>query len=69
MIGPEDVKDLTRKQREAIDAGHDFNKVVNDYQRGKAWHLPPTRVERITADARSRAAAVDRLSQEGLLAA
>lgn len=68
-IGPGDVKDLTRLQREAIDAGEGFNKVVNDYQRGKAWHLPPTRVERITAGARSRAAAVDRLSREGLLAA
>ena len=68
-IGPEDVRDLTKSQREAIADGEDFNQVVNDYQRGKAWHLPPTRVERITAGARSRDAAVDRLSREGFLAA
>lgn len=68
-IGPDDVRDLTQRQRDAIAAGHDFNKVVNDYQRGKEWHLPPTRVERITSSARSRVAAVDRLSREGLLAA
>ena len=68
-IGPDDVKDLTRLQREAIDAGEDFNNVVNDYQRGKAWRLPPTRVERITSGAGSRHEAVERLIQNGFLAA
>lgn len=68
-IGPDDVTDLTGAQRQAISDGHDFNKVVNDYQRGKAWHLPPSRVERITTATRDREAAVDSLRQAGYLAA
>lgn len=67
-IGPEDVKDLTRLQRQAIADGADFNKVINDYNRGKAWHLPPTRVDQLTA-VRDRHAAVTRLQQAGYLAA
>jgi hypothetical protein len=68
-IGPDDVKDLTVLQRKAIADGADFNKVVNDYNRGGAYHLPPTRVDTITARAKSRTAAVDALQQAGYLAA
>lgn len=67
-IGPEDVKDLTRLQRRAIADGADFNKVINDYSRKGAWHLPPTRVDQLTA-VRDRQAAVRRLQQAGYLAA
>lgn len=68
-IGAEDVKDLTRKQRAAIDDGADFNKTINDYQRKRGDYLPPTRVDRITAQAANRTAAVDALTRAGYLAA
>jgi hypothetical protein len=69
QIGPDDVKDLTQLQRKAIADGADFNKVINDYNRKGAWHLPPTRVDSITARAKSRADAVQQLTQAGYLAA
>lgn len=68
-IGPEDVKDLTALQRKAIAGGADFSKVINDYNREGAYHLPPTRVDELTARARSRDAAVEQLTQAGYLAA
>lgn len=72
-IGPGDVKDLTRKQRDAIGAGADFNRVVNTYQRDGAYRvgafLPPTRVDLITERANSRNTAVEALTKAGYLAA
>lgn len=67
-IGPEDVRDLTAKQRQAIADGADFNKVVNDYQRKRGDFLPPTRVDQLSAR-RSRSGAVEALTQAGYLAA
>lgn len=68
VIGPGDVHDLTAKQRQMIDDGRDFNKVINDYQRKRGGFLPPTRVDQLTAK-RSRGAAVDSLISAGYLAA
>lgn len=68
-IGPDDVKDLTVRQREAIADGADFNRTINDYQRKRGDFLPPTRVENITTRARSRDSAVEALAQAGYLAA
>ena len=69
QIGPGDVKDLTGLQRKAIDDGADLNKVINDYNRNGAYHLPPTRVDAITSRAASREAAVEALTRAGYLAA
>jgi IS5 family transposase len=60
---------LTRKQRQSIADGADFNKTINDYQRKRGDYLPPTRVDSITARAKSRADAVEQLTQAGYLAA
>ena len=68
-IGPGDVKDLTGRQKQALADGADFNRTINDYQRKRGDYLPPTRVDQITARARSRADAVQRLTQAGYLAA
>lgn len=68
VIGPGDVKDLTAKQRQLIDDGADFNKVVNDYQRKRGDFLPPTRVQRLAAK-ESRESAVETLTRAGYLAA
>lgn len=68
-IGPEDVKDLTRKQRQALADGADFNKTINDYQRKRGDYLPPTRVDRITAQAANRRDAIQALTRAGYLAA
>jgi len=68
IIGPDDVRDLTSKQRQMIDDGHDFNKVINDYQRKRGDFLPPTLVDKLTAK-KSRAKAVDSLISAGYLAA
>lgn len=69
VIGPDDVKSLTAKQREAIANGADFNKTVNDYQRKQGDYLPPTKVSQITARSGSRAKAVEALRTAGYLAA
>jgi hypothetical protein len=66
-ISPGDVQDLTGRQRQMIDDGRDFNRVINDYQRKRGDYLPPTRVDRLTA--RPRADAVSALEQAGYLAA
>lgn len=71
-IRPEDVKDLTQKQRELIAKGdgseQHFNRVINDYQRKRGDFLPPTRVQRL-ASPQSREKARDALAQAGYLAA
>lgn len=66
-IGPGDVKDLTRKERQAIADGADFNATVNA-SRKAGDYLPPTRVDQITHRARSRADAVDALVEHGYAA-
>lgn len=68
VIGPDDVHDLTAKQRQMIADGDDFNKVINDYQRKRGDFLPPTRIDKLTAK-RSRRSAVDSLISAGFLAA
>lgn len=67
-IHPDDIHDLTALQRKAIADGHDMTKVINDYNRKGAWHMPPTRVEQIIdANAWKREAAEAALQQKGLL--
>jgi hypothetical protein len=65
-IGPEDVKDLTVMQRQAIPDGADFNKVINDYNRAGAYRLPPTRVDKAVTSAGSRKKAAAALAEIGV---
>lgn len=73
LIGPENVTDLTRLQREAIAGGADFNRVVNTYNRDGAYHLkgylPPSRVTRDLRAAKSRTQAQELMQSRGLLIA
>lgn len=66
-IGPDDVKDLTRKQRQAIADGADFNKTINDYNRKRGDYMPPTRVDRLIEREGQREKALAALAQIGIV--
>ena len=68
-LGPDDVKDLTAKQRTAIAGGADFNKTINDYQRrDRGGYLPPTRIDRVIDRAGQREKALAALARLGIVA-
>lgn len=48
VIGPDDVKDLTKAQRRAIDDGADFNQVVNSHRAGARSKNGLTTTEGVT---------------------
>ena len=48
IIGPDDVKDLTKAQRRAIDDGADFNQVVNAHRAGARSKNGLTTAEGVT---------------------
>jgi hypothetical protein len=69
-LGPNDVTDLTAKQRDKLAKGANFNRTINDYQRKRgafSGYLPPTRVDRVIDRAGQRAKAAAALADIGIL--
>lgn len=62
------IKDLTKKEREAIEAGADFNLVINTSARSKGRDLREARLDRLIRSARSREQAVNLLKRDGYVA-
>lgn len=61
----DDIRDLTRKEREAIEAGADFNQVLNTSARSTSRDLRAARLDRLIRSARTRENAVDALVRSG----
>lgn len=64
----DDIRDLTRQERTAIEAGADFNKVLNTSARSLSKDLREARLDRLIRQARSREHAVDLLRRSGYAA-
>lgn len=80
VIGPDDIKDLTKSQRKAIDDGADVNQVINSHRagargkggmtttagkrKGSGQRLTPEGIYKVSA---TREEAVERLRQHGYL--
>ncbi len=64
----DDIRDLTRKEREAIEAGADFNKVLNTSAKPSSRDLREARLDRLIRGARTRESAVDALIRGGYAA-
>lgn len=64
----DDIRDLTKKERAAIEAGGDFNKVLNTSARSTSRDLRAARLDRIIRQARTRSEAVELLARSGYAA-